>query len=232
MPVLSKKITWALTLPGVTRAVLKRLAGARSDSTVSEWLRTGRIDRRHFLPLAELTGTRVEWWIDDTAPIPPSGHWLTSTDGQTSHPVGGIGNIIPPSARMSRRLPVIDWALAGACDPYAPGTARTTEDVDEPTPPRGFALVVRGDSMTSETGARPHFPDGCTVLVDPDRTPVAGDFIVVRAPDWTEATFKQLVVDAGVRLLRPLNRQYPTIPLRPDMRIVGVVTMKIEKQRF
>jgi SOS-response transcriptional repressor LexA len=145
----------------------------------------------------------------------------------------GVGNTHPATRRV--RVPVISWVAAGAwneaADPYAPGNAARWEDVDEPFDRSAFALEVRGDSMENPSG-RASFPEGCLIVVDPARKAKSGDFVVVRNNDWDEATFKQYIVDGGVKLLRPLNAQYPTLQVKPGTVMVGVVVLKIEKQRF
>lgn len=76
---LARKVAWALGIPGVTRERLQSLAKAKSRAAVSEWLRTGRVAKKHLSALAELTNTTVEWWLDDQAPIPPTGKWLAAS---------------------------------------------------------------------------------------------------------------------------------------------------------
>lgn len=73
------KLAWALAEGVVTRAALQRAAGLKTASGVSEWLRTGRVDKRHLPTIAGLTGTSVRWWLTPEAPIPPAGEWLTDT---------------------------------------------------------------------------------------------------------------------------------------------------------
>jgi SOS-response transcriptional repressor LexA len=108
-----------------------------------------------------------------------------------------------------------------ASDPYAPGAAEDWLSVPGDHSRSAIALRVRGDSM------EPRFPDGCIVIVEPHRKPVSGNFVVVRNNDWDEATFKQYVVDGGIKLLRPLNAQYPTLQIGPGTVLVGVVVRKI-----
>ncbi len=71
-----KKIEWALTQPGVTRARLREVTGVAGDSAISEWLRTGRIAKGHIPKISALTHTREAWWLDDQAPIPPTADWM------------------------------------------------------------------------------------------------------------------------------------------------------------
>ena len=141
----------------------------------------------------------------------------------------------PRPVRAVSRVPVISWVAAGAWqeafDPYAPGDGHRWEELAEQVSARAFALEVRGDSM-EDPGGRFSFPEGCLIVLDPERKLKAGDFAVFRNNDWDEATFKQYVVDGGQKLLKPLNPRYRAQSMPPGTVMVGVVTLKIEKQRF
>lgn len=65
------KIEWLLSQPGMDRPTLIAATESKGASTVSEWLRTGRISKQKLLMLAELSGVRAEWWLDPEAKIPP-----------------------------------------------------------------------------------------------------------------------------------------------------------------
>lgn len=96
---------------------------------------------------------------------------------------------------------------------------------------RGFWLRVVGSSMTSPTGNS--FPEGFLILVAPDIEPHHGQYVVAKMVDSNEATFKQLVRDAGELFLRPLNPAYPTKPIDDKWAIVGtVVDGKLPKSVF
>lgn len=71
------KMSWLLKESGlVTAADLQNETGLKTASGVSEWLRTGRIDKRHLPTIARLSGTTERWWLTPEAPIPPTGEWL------------------------------------------------------------------------------------------------------------------------------------------------------------
>lgn len=78
-----------------------------------------------------------------------------------------------------------------------------------------FALRVVGDSM------EPEFREGMILIVEPDMEPQPGDYVIVRN-GADETTFKQLVRDAGVWYLKPLNPRWPIRPLGKG-KVVGVV---------
>ncbi|MDS1324573.1 S24 family peptidase, partial [Klebsiella pneumoniae] len=84
-----------------------------------------------------------------------------------------------------------------------------------------FWLDVRGDSMTSPAGLS--IPEGMAILVDPQVEAINGKLVVAKLDGDNEATFKKLVIDAGQRFLKPLNPQYPIIPINGNCRIIGVV---------
>lgn len=125
------------------------------------------------------------------------------------------------------RIPLISWVKAGSFsdvqDFYQPGEADEWVDAWHSTPSQNaFALKVEGDSMTAPNGRS--FPDGCTLIVDPNRSPKPGDFVVAKDIDAQRATFKQLTSDGLMSYLKPLNPAYPTQPIDNDrIRIVGVV---------
>ena len=75
--------------------------------------------------------------------------------------------------------------------------------------------------MENSAGGRPTFPDGALIVVDPDKAADIGCFVVVRFEDHEEATFKQLVEDAGRRYLKPLNARYPMVPINGSATLCG-----------
>ncbi|MCL4119682.1 UNVERIFIED_CONTAM: hypothetical protein GTU68_023011 [Idotea baltica] len=140
----------------------------------------------------------------------------------------GIGNTEKIDSRnltYKNSFPVISAVQAGlwteACEAYASYDVdkylSTTERVSESS----FWLRVKGDSMTSLTS--PSFPEGTAVLVDPTIEPENGKFIVAKLTDENEATFKRLVIDAGKKYLKPLNRDYSMLEVNGNCKIIGVV---------
>jgi SOS-response transcriptional repressor LexA len=136
--------------------------------------------------------------------------------------------------REKSRLPLISWVSAGlkdeANDPYAPGNAEAWIEFDSEASGSAFCLRVRGNSMVRPDGTG--FPDGCVIAVEPKRRPRSGDFVVVRFNDSDEATFKQYWQDGPLKMLRPLNTDYPVLALGPDARLVGTVFEKRMIEKF
>jgi len=85
-----------------------------------------------------------------------------------------------------------------------------------------FWFRVTGDSMSSLSGLS--IPENYLILVEPETQPQHGDLVLVKLHSSQEITFKQLVMDAGNRYLKPLNANYIPVPLNADMKIIGVAT--------
>lgn len=215
---LGDRIREARKKKGWTQEDLAKAAGA-TQSAIGNVESDARRNPRILLGVAAALGRRPQWLLNEDGP--------EFDDGQA--------NVVAAPSR-THRIPVVSWVAAGAwteaTDPYEPGAAYRWEDVDETIGKAAFALEVRGDSMEN-IGGRVSFPDGCLIYVDPTRKPKSGDFVVVRNNDSNEAFFKQYVVDAGIKKLRPLNDQYGRAQqVGAGTVMVGVVVLKIEKQRF
>lgn len=124
------------------------------------------------------------------------------------------------------RYPVISWVSAGAwseaIEPY------TLDDIDEwyesdaHVEGQAFWLRVKGDSMTAPVGLS--VPDGMLILVDTGREAKNGSLVVAKLTEANEATFKKLVIDAGLgqRFLQPLNPTQPRVQIEGNCKIIGV----------
>lgn len=138
-------------------------------------------------------------------------------------------NVSPP-AEVKRQVPVISWVAAGkfchSDDPFPPGVADEWVGATANVGPRAYALRVDGDSM------EPRFPDGCTIIVDPEWEAKHKSFVVVRLEGSDETTFKQLMAEGGKRYLKPLNPRYPIIELSESAVICGVVRQSLQVETF
>lgn len=132
------------------------------------------------------------------------------------------------------RVPLISWVQAGTwstvIDDAQPGVADEWVETTVPIHHHTFALRVRGDSMTNPAG-EPSFPDGSVIVVEPDAVgeldKMLNQFVIVKRTSDDEATFKQLVKDAGRYYLKPLNPRYPMIELREDDVFCAVVRERL-----
>lgn len=119
--------------------------------------------------------------------------------------------------------PVLNWVQAGAF------TSTGDNYYDEYMPHtyvggNVFWLVVRGDSMA------PEFKEGDYLLIDADKQPKAGSFVIATVADDTETTFKRYKPcgfdETGQEYwqLVPLNDFYPVIDSHhKPFSVVGVV---------
>lgn len=143
--------------------------------------------------------------------------YLSEGKGQKK-PDAAFANIAP-GPQVRGKVPLISLIVAGhmteVTDLHAPGVAEDWVDTTAPIHAHTYALRVKGDSM------EPTFPAGHHIVVEPERDPKSGDFVIAQNGD-DEATFKQLIKDGGDWYLKPLNPRYPVKPLG-SARVIGVV---------
>lgn len=195
-----------------------------SPSAVTQWV-TGDskgLKPENLFALARATGVSAEWLADG------AGGMTTETSGFDAN----VEMALQPT--RSFMYPEISWVQAGSARepvemvnvslcPQHSSDVWAGEDA--------FWLRVSGNSMTSNSGNS--FPEGFLILVAPDIEARQGQFVVARMIDSNEATFKQLVRDAGELYLKPLNPSYPTKPVDDTWEIVGtVVDGKMPKSVF
>ncbi|WP_240507685.1 MULTISPECIES: LexA family protein [unclassified Vibrio] len=123
--------------------------------------------------------------------------------------------------------PLINAVQAGnwteVCEPFTEYDSGSIEMIPTTEKASGgsFWLTVEGDSMTSPVGIS--IPSGARILVDPSIQPANGNLVVAKLDNVNEATFKKLVVDSGQKYLKPLNPNYPLMPINGNCKIIGVV---------
>ncbi|EHF4930301.1 LexA family transcriptional regulator [Enterobacter hormaechei] len=128
-----------------------------------------------------------------------------------------------------KKIPILSWVQAGEWTES--GGPITEDDISEwifttaNLSDEGFALRVRGDSMTNPNGA-PSIPEGSFVVVDPDYgspQEVNGKIVVAQIVGSAEATLKKFVIDGPLKYLVPLNPNYRVMEVNGNCKIVGVV---------
>lgn len=122
---------------------------------------------------------------------------------------------------LTSKVPLISWVQAGNLEEVF-NDIHNVEDIkwiDTTYKARKFtyALRVVGNSM------EPQFPEGCTIIVEPEEIPHNKSFIIAMLSDSNKATFKQLIDDESGKYLKPLNREYPMIPVDGNFSVCGVV---------
>lgn len=161
---------------------------------------------------------------------------LASQDEMTDNKNYALGNVEPVSHNSDERTryaPVLNYVQArvfteigdNGFDEYL---AYNNDKVSD----NAYWLIVRGDSMT------PDFQDGDLLLVDADRQPKSGDYVIAKVADDNEATFKRYKAcgfDENLNLeyfqLIALNDFYSPIDSRHKSFVVLGVVME-HKRRF
>lgn len=210
--------------PDITKADLARATGAKPPS-VGAWFDGGTLSMKG------------ETAAKAAALYGVSAHWLATGDG----PMGLViqDERLPPATskpnveeHASRgAVPRISWVQAGCwadvADPFQPGEAEEWLPCPVKHGPRTYCLTVRGQSMFNPEG-RPSYAEGDIIFVDPDRDANHGDRVIVRLDDQQEATFKQLLIEDGRKLLKALNPNWPEryMPINGNATICGVIIGK------
>lgn len=86
-----------------------------------------------------------------------------------------------------------------------------------------FALRVIGDSMA------PEFKDGSIIVVEPSGVLDHGCYVVAVHND--EYLLRQLIIQGGHWLLKPLNERYPTLEIPGIRAIRGRVMLQVGRSR-
>ncbi|WP_337247308.1 LexA family transcriptional regulator [Vibrio sp. V40_P2S30T141] len=127
--------------------------------------------------------------------------------------------------KFQNTFPLLSSVQAGqwteACEAYSLDEIDEWYEATVKTSKRSFWLRVQGDSMTSLTGVS--IPEGTLVLVDTEKEHSNGSLVVAKLTDVNEATFKKFVTDGGQDYLKPLNKDYKTVPINGNCKIIGVV---------
>lgn len=197
------------------------------------WPKYGRIAKLKRAMRENLSEISVRKWLrGDTMPelkrmgelsriTQKSVQWLFTGNDST---IENFDELITPVFMV----PLISWVSAGmfCCSGDIPHASAVEEMVASPVKVSGrsYALKVKGDSMTSQNGNK-SFPEGTILIVDPDIEPEPGKFVIARVSD--EMTFKELVMDAGVWYLKPLNSMYNMIEVTASVHICAVVRCSV-----
>lgn len=86
-----------------------------------------------------------------------------------------------------------------------------------------FALQVHGDSM------EPEFKHGCVIIIDPAGVIENECFVVAENQDGL--IFRQLFIEDGRYILRPLNPVYDEEEIEGINKITGLVTQQAGRRR-
>lgn len=139
------------------------------------------------------------------------------------------GSDVAPGPEMPGTLPVISYIQAGefceAIDLFEPGYAEEFLPIRPVSVgPHAYALRVEGRSN------HPVIQDGEVVIVDPDKSPDSGKFVVAKRHSDGHVTLKQLKYSEGEPYIEAANENWPDriIKVDGDWSICGVVVGKYQ----
>lgn len=225
---LNERLKLAMSDPKVTSISLSKACKV-STATVSDWLsgEIKEIKSKNLLLVAKFLNVSPEWLITGVGQMRKTYTFEATANHTAQEPAAKYETQIPNSAPViaKKQIPLISWVRAGGwgkIDDHSPDTADTIPAHYSNPSKYAFALTVDGDSMTSSIGLS--FPHGCNIIVDPERSPQAGDYVVAKDVTSQKATFKKLTTDGVGWYLQALNKDYKTIEIdHLDKRIIGVV---------
>ncbi|MGY2170575.1 LexA family protein [Pseudomonas gingeri] len=204
-----------------THKQLKSMGVDKTTQAISKWLNGEAVaEPDSMVALCSWLKVRREWLEYGVLPKEQenSGNVHKIRDSSES-------NVHPLLERFGK-VPLISWVQAGAWSEAVSNFDSYHADTWLSCPVSisacGYALQVRGDSMTNPGPGR-SYPAGCIIFVDPEVEANTGDRVIARVPRTNEATFKILVEDAGRKYLRPINPQYPIIEITEETHICGKV---------
>jgi len=200
---------------------LKSLGVIKTTQAISKWLNgESTPEADSMLALCSWLKVRREWLEYGVLPKEQT------AESNVSHISAYDGGNVRVIHQRFGKVPLISWVQAGAwCEAISNFEACDADlwlSCPVPISKHGYALKVRGDSMTNPGPGR-SYPTGCIIFVDPEAETKAGDRVIARVPRTNEATFKVLVEDAGAQFLRPINPQYPIIEITEETHICGKV---------
>ncbi|OAU97554.1 Phage repressor [Moraxella catarrhalis] len=215
--------------------MLKSISEIRLQN-VEHLMRIYNIDRVAFAERAEINGSQLSQYfsgnkiigdsvasrIEENFGLPK--YWLDQNRSDSR------------SVKTVRNVPILTWVKAGLFHETGELQYDKTEPVyDEAYPQDVYWLTVSGDSMM------PRFHEGDLILVDPNKQPCVGDFVVAIKLDasggYEDAmTFKKYREGFDDKLcqmyyqLVPLNEDYAIIDSRhTPFEVRGVVLERKEK---
>lgn len=90
-----------------------------------------------------------------------------------------------------------------------------------------FGLVIE-DNIMSGHGSPKSFMEGDVIVIDPKKEPENGKYVIYEEPGASKPGFKQYIVDGSRSFLKPINPQYPAIPVDASIKITGVVVAHVD----
>lgn len=206
MKTLAQRLKYSRERANLSQSELARRVGIKPQAI--QFIESGKVYKpRNILEIAQEVGVDAVW--------------LSTGEGDMNAHAN-----ISRGPKIQGHVPLIFWDQAvNWADDFDRGYVSI--DADQTLIPttakiskRAFALKVRGDAM------EPEFAPEDVIVVDPDRAPKHGSFIIARIGNNPEAALREMVIEGGRRFLKPLNQRYQIDELTPQDRICGTVVYK------
>ena len=132
-----------------------------------------------------------------------------------------------PDAQGWRQIPLLAWNQVlhwpNLTEKLAP---LPTISTDIELGQHAYAVSTRDTTM------EPRFPEGTILLIDPNLKPNSLDFAIVHVEGYDLPNFKQVLIDGGHTILKPLNTDFKTLLLDKPHKLLGVmVQSRMEKKK-
>lgn len=138
-------------------------------------------------------------------------------------PYDASSNIVPLQ-RGVNTYPVIAWETVGNWNDME--KQKAIEEEHYPCPvecsANTFVLRVNGISMA------PQFSEGDLIFVDPDKTPINNNFVILKNKRTQQTLLRQLLIEGSDQFIRSTNPDWPAAITRlsDEHEIYGVVIFK------
>jgi len=138
--------------------------------------------------------------------------------GDEPLPADRIPGTFNPGVQGWRQIPLLTWKQVL----YWPDLSEKSiplPSISTDVPMSQYAYAVSARDTTME----PRFPEGTLLLIDPDLKPNSLDFAIVHIEGHELPHFKQILIDGGHTILKPLNTDFKTLLLDKPHRFLGVM---------
>ncbi len=131
--------------------------------------------------------------------------WLLTGQGSPL-PARSESNVESVALKPQGAYPVISWVQAGDWNDISLTNLHEADRYPCPVKcsEETFILKVVGKSMN------PVFTEGELIFVDPEIQASNGKYVIARLEDENQATFKQIIIEDGLKYLQAINPNWPT----------------------
>jgi SOS-response transcriptional repressor LexA len=126
----------------------------------------------------------------------------------------------PISKIKTQFIPLINWDTCVESQKFLQSLSSTNWDNWIPT--QNMSQHAYG--LLTKASMEPRFPRGTMLLIEPQKTLVDGDLVVVHYPETQEATLRELLLDGPNQYLASINDRTEREVFKNSMKILGTMT--------